>query len=276
MQRPQTIAFEGILYRTDHEGIVRENIRTTAANSYAGAPHKFFALDLADLDSYKRNLGTTLEFAWQTTEPLNLIDMRDLAVRNTLFTNEQNRRSLGIAFPIRNRNGSVGRYSDAATVNDDNRVISSICNLYSAHGVDGYIIRGSRTNIGFHEEVAVCSAALRKLRFMEVTKFGRAVQRRTASFNSNISFNYENNKSESDEGPNKGPAQPEPPKEPAKPEPEHQVFRGMLFANNNIALPPPLKRQKLYRRKSRKIHKSRKASRTGGKKSRFTARRRRA
>lgn len=245
----KTIQFHGEIYRTDPDDQLAYT--GTAANAYAGAPYKFFALTVGNVNSYKRNLGSTYEYKWRTTEPLNLVDMTDRAVRNSLFTNNANRRSLNVAFPV--QNGRVKRFSDANTIGDDYRVISRICELHA--DVDGYIIRGR--DIGFHDEVALCSRALRKLVFVEKTRNGNPVRARVNSFNL-ANFNQLNELAQEPAAVQE-PAAPAP---AAAPVPTRQF--GMLSFGNNennenniLAFAPKIKRQKTRRSKSRRRRQTR-------------------
>ena len=136
------------------------------------APMKYFTTQMEEIRGYQSHNPYTKQ--WRILQPLNVLNMTDVATRNELFNSAPPdvQASIDIAFPI-HANGNVYRYSEEHTAIHDDIVLSYICGLSA--DIEGYLTSRQETGNGimsFHSEVGVCRPALGKLVLENQTRTG--------------------------------------------------------------------------------------------------------
>lgn len=157
----KTRLYEGNLYRADAKSF---KTQAKASNNYKNAPMKYFTLNKREVNTYTR-YGKPFVKTWQTTDKLNLVDILDLETRKALEDTPNIKKSINIAFPI--KNGKVMRVSEEDTQDHDDVVLKIICGL----GYDGYYMETLKEpGFKFHSEVGLCPRAYDKLELAEVER----------------------------------------------------------------------------------------------------------
>jgi len=161
MSGVKTRTYEGNLYRADAK---TTQALTKASNNYKNAPMKYFTLNKREVNTYTR-YGKPFVKTWQTTDKLNLVDILDLKTRKALEDVPNIKKSINIAFPI--KNNKVMRISEEDTQDHDDVVLKIICGL----GYDGYYMETlTEPGYKFHSEVGLCPRAFDKLELVEVER----------------------------------------------------------------------------------------------------------
>jgi len=182
------IPYSGLLFRADEDEGNTPIGSTANAHYPRNYTHQFFTLTYDETSSY-RNKGVRYTKKWEVNEngPLLLLDIMDFNTRSWVLSkinNNNSRRVLHIAFPV--RNNTVYRRSNNTTVGDDRTILNIMCGLTLPDGrqIDGYymvrqenlpahIIQNEFTNVPiskFHSEIGLCKRAFGKITLRDMKR----------------------------------------------------------------------------------------------------------